>query len=1429
MRLLHSDDDGNLSLTEFFESAIPNYAILSHRWGTDEVTFKDMADGTSKSKTGGYSKIQFCGEQAKRDDLKYFWVDTCCIDKSSSTELSEAINSMFRWYQKAAKCYVYLSDVSIRKRKASDTSAECTWEFDFRASKWFTRGWTLQELLAPRSVEFFSREGNQIGNKSTLEQQIHEITRVPIMALRDNPLSQFNVSERFSWAKSRHTTREEDKAYSLFGIFDIQLPLLYGEGEVKAFQRLREEIDKPLKGSKKDLLRYLPYADEAPFNAYDRQDEPACLPNTRVGLLQEIYDWTDGKYEQDERCIFWLSGLAGTGKSTISRTVARRCSEQKRLGASFFFSKGGEDVSHAGKFFTSLAVQLANAVPSLRTHICDTVRKRSNIASLSLLDQWRELVIRPLKLVKLDEPSSSSSYLLIIDALDECDNEGHVRTIIQLLAEARSLTTVRLQVFLTSRPEVPIRHSICAIPQSEHQDFVLHDIQPAIINYDISLFLGHHLGIIGQEWTLGSKWPGDKVLRQLVVHASGLFIWAATACRFIKDGEEFAEDRLDEILKGTSFEGTPEQHLDQIYITVLQSSIPTTFRPLEKVRLCTMQRIILGSIVILLSPLSAASLAKVIGISGIRVTQTLERLQAILNVPKGITGLLRLHHPSFRDFLLNKDRCGVSWVDEKEAHQRLATSCIQLMSQTLKKDICDMHAPGTQASQVDCTRLQECLPPEVQYACLYWVQHLQRSGAQASDGEEACQFLQAHLLHWLEALGWMGKTLEGIQAILSLDSHIQATKSPNWHAFIYDIKRFVLYNRLAIEQAPLQLYCSALVFAPGNSIVRRNFEGYIPDWIQLRPKVQAHWNAALQTLEGHTGWVRSVAFSPDSKQVISGSGDRTVRLWDAATGAALQTLEGHTGSVSSVAFSPDSKQVVSGSDDGTVRLWDAATGAALQTLEGYTSLVSSVAFSPNGKQVISGSGDWMMRLWDVATGAVLQTFKGHISSVSSVAFSPDGKQVISGSGDRTVRLWDAATGVVLQTLEGHTSSVSSVAFSLDGKKVVSGSEDKTVQLWDSTTGAVLQTLKGHISSVKSVAFSTDNKQVVSGSDDRTVRLWDAATGAALQTLEGHTGSVSSVAFSPDSKQIVSGSVGRIVRLWDATVRAALQTLAGHTSSVSSVAFSPDGKQVVSGSDDGTVRLWDSTTGAALQTLKGHTSSVSSVAFSPDGKLVTSGSDDETVRLWDTATGAALQTLEGHTSWVSSVAFSSDSKQVVSGSGDETVRLWDTATGAALQTLKGHTGSVKSVAFSPDGKQIVSGSGDRTIRLWDVTTGAALQTLEGYTNWISSVAFSLDGKQVVSGSNDGMVRLWDATTGVVLQTLEGHTGSVSSVAFSPDGKLLPILQVSDHWILEGGTNILWLPPDYRQSHSATWNGNLVIGDSSGRMSFFCFEKGVNLVM
>jgi len=249
MRLLERKPDGDLVFRESADKDAPTYAILSHTWlanNNEEVSFQDVEAGTDNGKSKArWEKIQFCADKAAADGLRYFWIDTCCIDKKNAVELQEAINSMFRWYQNASKCYVYLSDVSSGKWKAYDQSSEFPWDTTFRLSRWFTRGWTLQELLAPRSVEFFSREHERLGDKRTLERQIHEVTNIAIPALRGNRLSQFGVDERLSWAKNRQTTREEDKAYSMLGIFDIQMPLLYGEGEEKALKRLRREIGEP--------------------------------------------------------------------------------------------------------------------------------------------------------------------------------------------------------------------------------------------------------------------------------------------------------------------------------------------------------------------------------------------------------------------------------------------------------------------------------------------------------------------------------------------------------------------------------------------------------------------------------------------------------------------------------------------------------------------------------------------------------------------------------------------------------------------------------------------------------------------------------------------------------------------------------------------------------------------------------------------------------------------------------------------------------------------------------------------------------------------------------------------------------------------------------------------------------------------------------
>ena len=548
------------------------------------------------------------------------------------------------------------------------------------------------------------------------------------------------------------------------------------------------------------------------------------------------------------------------------------------------------------------------------------------------------------------------------------------------------------------------------------------------------------------------------------------------------------------------------------------------------------------------------------------------------------------------------------------------------------------------------------------------------------------------------------------------------------------------------------------------------------------------WNNREQNqLQGHESGIRFVAFSPDGERIVSGSGDKTVRLWDARTGASIgQPFKGHEGGIRSVAFSPDGERIVSGSDDKTVRLWDAKTGAQIgQPFKGHEEGVSSVAFSPDGERIVSGGGDNTVRLWDAKTGAQIgQPFKGH-KIVMSVAFSPDGQRIVSSGWDNMVRLWDTKTGAPIgRPFKGHESenmfglgSVYSVAFSPDGERIVSGSSDKTVRLWDVKTGAQIgQPFKGHEAEVMSVAFSPDGGRIISGSSDKTVRLWDAKTDDPIgQPFSDFPPAVWSVAFSPDGQSFVNSSWSRAFRLWDVKTGMPIgQPFKGHENDVFSMAFSPDGELIVSGSWDKTLRLWDVKTGAQIgQPFKGHEGGIRSVAFSPDGERIVSGSSDRTVRLWEAKTGASIgQPFKGHEGEVMSVAFSPDGERIVSGSGDGTVRLWNVKTGSQIgQSFKGHEEGVSSVAFSPDGERIVSGSWDKTLRLWDAKTRAPIgQPLRGHEKGVNSVAFSPDGQHIISGSSDKTLRLWEAKTRAPIgQPLRGHESDVLSVAFSPDGQ------------------------------------------------------------
>ena len=588
------------------------------------------------------------------------------------------------------------------------------------------------------------------------------------------------------------------------------------------------------------------------------------------------------------------------------------------------------------------------------------------------------------------------------------------------------------------------------------------------------------------------------------------------------------------------------------------------------------------------------------------------------------------------------------------------------------------------------------------------------------------------------------------------------------------------------KKFPLSLLLGIEVFKMIDNLQTRSV---LLDNAQASPKL-------IQTLIGHTDRVNSVAFTLDGKTLASGSDDGTIILWDVAKGQPNgQPLDGQTGAVLSVAFSPTNYEILAaGNINGTIILWNVKTGHPdVKLLDGNTSYVNSVAFSPDGTTLASGKEDGTITLWNVKTERPQgQLLNGNTSNVYSVVFSPDGTTLASGNEDGTITLWNVKTGQPRgQPLNGHTGSVYSVAFSPDGTTLASGNLDGTITLWDVKTGQPIGQLTGHTDSVESVAFSPDGMTLASGSDDDTIILWDVAKQRPIgQPLFGHEGDVLSVAFSRDGGTLASGSADHTIILWDVEDGQTIsETLSGHKSNVESVAFNRDNGHLASGSEDGTIILWDVAKGQPIgQPLDGHAGPVLGVAFSPtNDEILAAGSDDGTIILWNVETGRpAVKLLNGNTSSVNSVSFSPDGMTLASGYKNGTITLWNVKTGQPRgQLLNGNTSYVNSVAFSPDGTTLASGNEDGTITLWNVKTERPQgQPLNGHTGSVNSVSFSPNGTILASGNSNGNIILWDVTSlKPIGQPLTGHKDIVFSVAFSPDGKILASGSAD-------GTIILW---------------------------------------
>ncbi|KAF1360474.1 hypothetical protein EJ07DRAFT_177182 [Lizonia empirigonia] len=632
MGLLKYDEHGEFSIINFDNSTVPPYAILSHMWGTDaeEVTYADLVTGDGRSKRG-YEKIRFCGQQAQRDGLQYFWVDTCCINKTDRAELSHAIQSMFRW-----------------------------------------------------TVEFFSQDWERLGDKISLKSLIHKITSIQCEVLDGAHLSRFSVNERLRWKEGRVTQREEDGAYSLQGILDVELAPVYGE---------------------------------------DPRADKKRIEGTKGGLLPDSYHWVldNGIFQQWQRDphsrLLWIKGDPGKGKTMLLCGII---DELKESTNDLSFCQGTDSrLNSATAVLRGLIYLLVRQQPRLTSHL----RKRYDQTGGSLFQDANAWVALSEISTSMVHDEDFKTSCLVVDALDECAVD--LPQLLDLIVRTAASSSC-VKWLVSSRNENHIEQKLKLVGDEAKLSLELKQNVEQVARA-VDAYIDHKLSCLESLEEDGLR---EQVRDELRRKANGTFLWVALMM----------------------------QELEK----------PESWDPLAVVE----------------------------------------------EAPAGLPQLYN-----------------------------------HMMDQ-----------------------IQRLSP---------------RNEMQDSD---------------------------------------KLTK------LVEDAGQFVMYHKGVIESYPLQTYASALLFSPTRSVTRRLFRYDEPNGIAIRPAMSAGWSACLQTLEGHSDGVSSVAFSHDSSKLASASWDNTVKVWDASSGACLQTLEGHSHYVSSVAFSHDSSKLASALWDNTVKVWDASSGACLQTL-----------------------------------------------------------------------------------------------------------------------------------------------------------------------------------------------------------------------------------------------------------------------------------------------------------------------------------------------------------------------------------------------------------------------------------------------------------------------------------------------------------------
>ncbi|KAF2857749.1 hypothetical protein K470DRAFT_260515 [Piedraia hortae CBS 480.64] len=1151
--------------------------------------------------------------------------------------------------------------------------------------------------------------------------------------------------------------------------------------KLKRLEKTQAEINQGVKGVQQTLnLNALQVAAGAAYDSMDYSgdnqdgDFQLCLHGTRVDITEAIQKWAT---TNDEQRVFWLSGKAGTGKSTIARTVAHELAKQGYLVGSFFFKRGGDSKLRKAQYlFPTIAHQMAYFTPSISDKIADASRDSPPDENSKALEKKFEMLIQG-PLSGYSTGSATDVRAIVIDAIDECDARRAVGQAMKLWPKLSSHTSMNLRVFVTSRSDNEIWGTLGQLEPKYLRYERLEDWQSSTIENDLRRYCGNELKKIREERKnnlvpdeLGDEWPGEDVVDRLVQISQPLFIATSTILRDARNDPGHLQERVN------GLKSTGTDALTAIYLDILNQAAkldikwPNWFGQVIK------------PLAVLHSSLTISALTDLLGGNTMVVANALNPLSSVIEFPSGkevkagSRAAVRVYHESFRDFLMDpslKDHPEF-WIDQGEVHGVLMSKCLNLLEKKLVHDVCKQKHPGTEREDVPAECIDRHIPESVQYACRYWTSHAIHSNEAIEDGGQVDLFLRAFLLYWTEAMAWLGKLGEMVVCLKQLRKAIDSQSSPRLHSFVADTLRWVPAIRNLISDTPLQTYSSALAFAPSNSVVRKSFRSDMEDFLQVWLPVATDWGFELQTLRGHSHFILSITPSIDGRRLVTVGRDNTVRLWDVESGTEEKRTEiGRSyrlGSDVASAFPEEDLVVIAGSSGEHWR-WNLEDDARRIDLE-LPSEANSVSVSPNGRYAAWGLDTGEIYIWDAENDAG-QVVESHSSSVECMAFSSDSETLVSGSTD--IWKWSPQAGPGKLCQVG--TIIKCIAISPNGKFVVFRSASiyhGTISVFHCTSHEVDQIMQ--ISQVDSLMVTPDSQKVLTGYWD-SLYLYDFQTQQEPMKLPLETSGITAMTSSRDGKTIWAGDYFGLIRQLDVDL---LLKSPQHRTGPATIALSTDGRSLALWSHGNQLSLWNIETRICEPRLTDHRlwkSRYRRILISSDSRFVVVACTDNppanVVLIWDLEANA-LRELKDRPSHVTTVELSPDNKTLLCGFYDGQIWAADLERGVLREKFTGHTLSINDIAISLDGQNFASASYDKTIRIW----GPKSQTPSVLSSEVTmyGACFSADGRMLYTYDFKNSICEWNIEKTCIVRTLaEGpEYGSILIDGRFVPSRFLPVI-------------------------------------------------------